>query len=167
MILKGIKKGIKKVLGAPKGIVKGIKNFATRVRQNPVGAVLGLNYCGPGTKLEGQKATNQTDKICKSHDYDYNRINQMASKGFSKERIAKAIRKADNAMLKRLDRDVKNKDMGYHISKGGIWLKTKLEDAGLLDPFKFAGGKGSSYTAPEAKEEEGDYQSSLVGSAII
>lgn len=169
MFFQGIKRGVKKILGAPKGIVKKIKKFGTNLRQNPFGAPMGMNYCGPGTKLEGQKARNQTDKICKSHDYDYNRVNQMAAKGASKAEQRKAIRKADKAMLERLDRDVPTKDkfsIGYHVTKGGIWLKNKLEDAGILDPLKFAGGKNIS-KYPNIREDPGDYESSLIGSAEI
>lgn len=168
MILKAIKKGAKKVLGGPVGLYKKGREIGTRIRQNPVGAVMGLNYCGPGTKLEGQKAVNSTDKICKSHDYDYNRINQMAAKGASKAEQRRAVRQADNAMLKRLDRDVKLKDkfsLGHIVSKGGIWLKTKLEDAGVLDPLKFAGGSNTSHT-PAVKEQPGDYESALTGQSL-
>lgn len=168
MFFQALKKGVKKVLRGPKGIVDSVREFGTRARLNPVGAAMGMNYCGPGTKLEGQKARNQTDKICKSHDYDYNRINQMAARGASKEAQKKAVRKADKAMLDRLDRDVSLKDklsVGYAVSKGGIWLKNRLEDVGLLDPLKFAGGKNKSHT-PGVAEQEGDYTSSLTGDSL-
>jgi len=136
-------------------------------KRNPYGAAMGLNYCGPGTKLEGQKHTNATDKVCKSHDFDYNRVNKMAALGKSKEEQRKAVRAADNAMLQRLERDVPTKEkfsLGYAVSKGGIWLKNKLEDIGVLDPLKFAGGKNKTYdTNLSSKEEAGDYKSVLPG----
>jgi hypothetical protein len=141
--------------------------FIDRFKINPYGAAIGMNYCGPGTQLVGQKALNATDKVCKSHDFDYNRVNKMAALGRSKEEQRQAVRKADKAMLQRLEKDVPLKEkfsLGYAVSKGGIWLKNKLEDIGVLDPLKFAGGKNKTYdTKLSSKEEAGDYKTVLPG----
>jgi len=120
-----------------------IQEAKERFRRNPVGAILGFEYCGPGTKLEGQKPKNKTDSVCKDHDEDYGMIDELAEQGIDDALIQKAIRKADNKMLKALEQvpDAEKRSLGYKFAKYGILGKRKLEDLGIIGKRAFAGRK--------------------------
>ena len=73
----------------------------------------------------------------KMHDIQYN----LAQGARTQEEQLKLVREADNRMLRNLDRIEKaGSDSKFNTRQGKLILaKTKLEDAGVLDPSKFAG----------------------------
>lgn len=121
--------------------IQKIKNIPKSLKVNPLG--LGMaNYCGPGTKLEGQRSMSKTDDICKKHDYDYENIKQkMKSGDYSRDESIKKTRQADNEMLTRLKKTKENNwvDKIVHTAGTlGIKAKTILEDLNILDPLRFS-----------------------------
>lgn len=124
-----------------KGLYVKAKDKAKQCRLNPVGCAFNFNYCGPFTKLEGQIPTNDVDKICLTHDYDYNRIDKMKKEGIDKSILEDEVRKADEKMLDALKYipDSQQKTAGYKLAKYGIYGKTQLEDMGILPKTAFAG----------------------------
>jgi hypothetical protein len=103
---------------------------------------LGLaNYCGPGTKLEGQPCKSKSDCACKKHDYDFQNIREkMKDKEIDKKEAKELVRNADNDLLNSLS-EIKETSLSdkfvNNISYAGIRIKTKLEDYSLLDPLTF------------------------------
>lgn len=123
-------------------LYKKIKSKVNQFRLNPVGAPLGFNYCGPGTKMEGQQPTSKTDGVCKTHDEDYDRITERRKEGLSDAETKKLVREADKKMIDSLDNIKEDgfiKKAGYYLSKYGIKGKMMLENAGLLNPKRFVG----------------------------
>lgn len=120
--------------------VDKLKNFSTSIKNNPSG--LGLaNYCGPGTKLNGQPCTSKSDCACKKHDYDYQNISNNYKTGkINKNNAIMEVRNSDNQLLNSL-RNIKEKNITdkivNNVSYAGIKLKTILEDQSLLDPTYF------------------------------
>lgn len=89
------------------------------------------NYCGPGTRIDLEKVRNyppfnEIDNICRTHDLGY----LAASKLTSQDAKEKAIRQADEVMLRDLEK-FKDKE-GYTLAKLAISAKNKAED---LIPF--------------------------------
>lgn len=91
-------------------------------------------YIGPGTVLPGKKPgdyksekhrpINKPDRIAEAHDYDYAKAFKL--KGRKREM---AIRKADEVMLKSLDKiPFFERDIYWWASKAGIQIKNKVED---------------------------------------
>jgi hypothetical protein len=113
------------------------------IRVNPVLGILGEPYCGPGTKLEGQRPISTTSKICHDHDYRYNTIEKAKKAGISRKEREDMMRDADEIMLRELDntKETKLRDKIVHtISKAGIKAKVWAEDNLGLDKLRFAGG---------------------------
>jgi hypothetical protein len=122
------------------GIVNSSKKWRESRRINPYGMGI-ANYCGPGTKLLGQKAKSGTDSICKTHDYSFEKIyRKLKDNKITKEQAKQEVRKADNTMLENLkkvkEKSIQNKLLNK-FSYAGIKLKTILEDNSLLDNLKF------------------------------
>ena len=115
---------------------RGLSTIVNRLRVNPLGAGK-YNYCGPFTKMEGQKPVNNTDKACMYHDIDYENIKQQRKSGMIDDNTTrKLVREADNKMLESMKNEtgVLN-SLVRNIIKG----KEKLEDWKILNPKLFVG----------------------------
>ena len=114
------------------------------IRVNPTLGFLGYNYCGPNTKLEGQKPSNKIDRICEQHDYSFEAIEKAKKAGIDRATREAMTREADERMLQQL-RDIKpeglSEKIGHTISRLGIGAKVLAEDLGLIDKLKYSGGK--------------------------
>ena len=89
----------------------------------------GHNYCGSGTKLEGQKPTNKTDSACQKHDYAYDEI-QKNKKDIDRNDLKQRVRNADIELIN----DVKNENsLGSKIVGNAIKLKNWAEDKGIIN----------------------------------
>jgi hypothetical protein len=114
------------------------------IRVNPTLGYLGFNFCGPDTKLEGQKPSNRTDRICEKHDYAYSSVEKARIAGIDRATREAMTREADERMLNELANTTPEgftEKIGHALSTLGIKGKVKLEDLGLLDRLKFSGGK--------------------------
>ena len=130
-----------KVKDTTVSVYRGYKELKESKRLNPYG--LGIaNYCGPGTKMEGQKAKSATDAVCKRHDEDFVDVSHGFKSGrYDRKTAIHKTREADNRMLSSLKQVKETKFRDKLLNKGsyaGIKLKTKLEDWKILDPLKFS-----------------------------
>ena len=86
------------------------------------------NYCGSGTKLNGQEATNNTDEACKKHDYSYDNIKNNRD-NLDNNNIKQMVRKADIDLIN----NVKNENnIGSFLVRNGMRLKNFAEDHGII-----------------------------------
>lgn len=134
-------KQVKKRTAGIHNYINKLKNLPTALKTNPLG--LGMaNYCGPGTKLVGQKPTSKSDEVCMSHDYDYEDVQKKYKQGiYSKEEAIKKTRQADEKMLsslKTISEDNLIDKVVHTGSQLGIKFKNILEDLNILDPLKFS-----------------------------
>jgi hypothetical protein len=130
--------------GSLKDLWNSVKDKVQQFKRNPIGAILGAEYCAPFTDLStDRKPTSATDAVCKKHDYAYQEISKAKERNVPREQRIKMTRKADNDMINELEtfkeQGLKNKTLHF-LSKNGIKLKRYLEDKNILDPLKFSGG---------------------------
>ena len=118
---------------------QGEKHAILRLSNGRMGIA---NFMGPSTQVikrlqRGDPARTPSDMTAKMHDIQY----ALAQGAKSKEEQLKLVREADERMLRNLDRIEKaGTDSKFNTRQGKLILaKTKLEDAGILDPSKFAG----------------------------
>lgn len=116
----------------------GIFDSIKRLKVNPYG--LGYyNYCGPGTKFEGQEPVDEVDCACQDHDADYVRFRKM-EKGPELKRL---VREADEKLIDKADKAKINSWMGKTARftvRNTIRAKTMAEDAGITSYDKQIGG---------------------------
>ena len=100
------------------------------------------NFMGPQTQVIKRLQRNDpgrtpSDMTAKMHDIQYN----LAQGANSEQEQLRLIRDADNRMIRNLNRiEAEGSDSRFNTKQGKlIAAKTKLEDAGVLDPKKFAG----------------------------
>lgn len=101
------------------------------------------NYMGPGTQVikrlkRGDPPRTLSDKTAMRHDIDY----VLAAGLKNKEAQIKAIREADQRMVKNLNRIAKNKsDSAKNIFQGRRLIQGKMaaEDVGLMEKGSFGG----------------------------
>ena len=107
------------------------------------------NYSGPGTAVaarvkRGDKPVNYTDAVAQKHDINYHNLEQDYRTGrIGKPKALSLARAADQQMVAQLKAAPKGKGSFYNraenaLTKQIISSKMKLEDAGTLDPEKFA-----------------------------
>lgn len=113
------------------------------ILQLPNGKYGMANYMGPGTQVikrlkRGDPPRTLSDKTAMRHDIDY----ALAAGLKNKEAQIKAIREADQRMIKNLDRISKNKsDNAKNIFQGRRLIQGKMaaEDVGLMEKGSFGG----------------------------
>ena len=101
------------------------------------------NFMGPNTQVmkrlkRGDNGLTPADEVAKRHDIDYS----LASGMKDKQKQLKAVREADERMVKSLNRIANNKsDSTVNIEMGRRLIQSKMlaENAGLLDKSAFAG----------------------------
>ena len=100
------------------------------------------NFMGPQTQVIKRLQRNDpgrtpSDMTAKMHDIQYN----LAQGANSEQEQLRLIRDADNRMIRNLNRiEAEGSDSRFNTKQGKLIVaKTKLEDAGVLDPKKFAG----------------------------
>jgi hypothetical protein len=123
-------------------LVDKAKAEFNKFKTNPVGYFAGYEWCGPYTNIDkAGKPTNATDAVCKTHDYDYNKIQEDRKSGKLDDKATKqAVRKADKDMLDSLKK-IPNKGLKDKVAEFAIKAKTKAEDYGILNPKTFVGGR--------------------------
>ncbi len=89
------------------------------------------NFCGPGTNLEkrlarGDQGISQIDNSCKKHDIAY-----------SKARSKTDIRKADNDLIRNINKATDAGRIQKSILKTGLRLKKLGENIGVFGPETF------------------------------
>jgi len=116
----------------------GLFDSIKRLKVNPYG--LGYyNYCGPGTKFEGQEPVDDVDRACQDHDADYVRFRKI-QKG---PELKKMVRDADEKLIKKADEAKVDSWMGKTARftvRNTIRAKTMAEDAGITSYEKQIGG---------------------------
>lgn len=113
------------------------------ILQLPNGKYGMANYMGPGTQVikrlkRGDPPRTLSDKTAMRHDIDY----ALAAGLKNKQAQIKAIREADQRMVKNLDRISKNKsDNAKNIFQGRRLIQGKMaaEDVGLMEKGSFGG----------------------------
>jgi hypothetical protein len=123
-------------------LVDKAKEQYAKFKRNPLGYPAGYEYCAPFTDLSVDRPpTNATDGVCRTHDYAYEKIQKDKKSGkINKEEAGKEVRKADNEMLDSLKK-LPNKGIKDKVVELAIKAKTKAEDAGLINPNRFVGGR--------------------------
>ena len=135
----------------------GVNKLSETISPGYVGQIPGespthvplMNYMGPGTDAAGRiklgiQPTNPSDACAQTHDLEYNSIQRQYKAGYITRDEANTLTRNSDLKLNKCLQNVRGQSGVYEglanrAANTIISGKTKLEDAGLLDPGRFTG----------------------------